>query len=186
MDNYKHNSDDIDKITIGGGCFWCIEVIFNEVKGIYSVIPGYSGGEIENPTYDKVITGKTNYAEVVQLSFNSKVISCEDILTIFWQIHDPTTLNKQGNDIGTQYRSVIFCHNDKQKEIVENIKKTVQKYYSNPIVTEITNLKNFYEAEDYHKNYYNQNLDNPYCMFVIKPKLNKFRKTFKLNHPPQN
>jgi peptide-methionine (S)-S-oxide reductase len=183
MINYKHN---LEKITIGGGCFWCIEAIFSETKGVHSAISGYSGGDIKNPSYNKVITGQTNYVEVVQLSFDPKVISCEEVLTIFWQVHDPTTINRQGSDIGTQYRSVVFYHNDKQKEIAEEVKKLAQKHYKNPIVTEITAIKNFYEAENYHKNYYNENPNNPYCILVINPKLYKFRQNFKLNRSTQH
>ena len=164
--------------TLGGGCFWCVEAIFERVEGVLSVKPGYAGGETLNPTYREICSGKTGHAEVAQIKYDSKVISFEKILEIFWKSHNPTTLNQQGNDIGTQYRSVIFYHNEKQKEIAEISKKKINlsKLWKNPIVTEITKLNNYSDAEDYHNDYYKNNPNQPYCVFVIKPKLEKLKK----------
>ena len=164
--------------TLGGGCFWCIEAVFERVEGVLSVKPGYAGGETLNPTYKEICSGKTGHAEVAQIEYDSKVISFEKILEIFWKSHDPTTLNRQGNDIGTQYRSVIFYHNKTQKEIAKISKKKVNasKLWKNPIVTEITKLNNYSDAEDYHNDYYKNNSNQPYCVFVIKPKLDKLIK----------
>lgn len=170
----------LETITLGGGCFWCTEAIFQRVKGVVSVISGYSGGTVPNPTYDAVCTGRTGHAEVVQITIDSSIISFQEILEIFFSIHDPTTLNRQGADIGTQYRSVIFYHNDEQKRIAEDMIKQLdsEKIWDNPIVTEIKKYKNFYKAEDYHQNYYNNNSHQPYCSFVISPKLQKLKKYF--------
>ena len=164
--------------TLGGGCFWCVEAIYQRVDGVLSVTPGYAGGHIKNPTYKEICTGKTGHAEVAQINYDSAIISFEEILNIFWQAHDPTTLNQQGNDIGTQYRSVIFYHNKEQKLIAIQSKSMANNsgYWKNPIVTEITKLNNYTDAEDYHHNYYNNNLDQPYCLFVIKPKLDKLER----------
>ncbi len=163
----------LQKATLGMGCFWCSEAIYQNLKGIKKVTPGYAGGMTKNPTYDDVCSGKTGHAEVIQLEFEPKEITYEDILSIFWRLHDPTTLNKQGADVGTQYRSVIFYHDDAQKKIAEKTKEKAQHGYTNPIVTSILPYENFYEAEDYHKNYFRNNQNNPYCRFVIKPKLQK-------------
>ena len=164
--------------TLGGGCFWCVEAVYQRVKGIESVKPGYGGGHTKNPTYKEICTGKTGHAEVAQIKFDKNIITYEQILNVFWQSHDPTTLNRQGNDVGTQYRSVIFYHNNEQKEIAEKSKKYADssKYWKNPIVTEITMLNNYSDAEDYHDNYYDNNPNQPYCLFVIRPKLNKLQK----------
>jgi len=164
--------------TLGGGCFWCVEAVYQRVKGIESVKPGYAGGDTKNPTYKEICTGKTGHAEVAQIKFDKNIITYEQILNVFWQSHDPTTLNRQGNDVGTQYRSVIFYHNNEQKEIAEKSKKYADssKYWKNPIVTEITMLNNYSDAEDYHDNYYENNPNQPYCLFVIRPKLNKLQK----------
>ena len=164
--------------TLGGGCFWCVEAIYQRVDGVLSVTPGYAGGHIKNPTYKEICTGKTGHAEVAQINYDSAIISFEEILNIFWQAHDPTTLNQQGNDIGTQYRSVIFYHNKEQKLIAIQSKSMANNsgYWKNPIVTEIIKLNNYTDAEDYHHNYYNNNLDQPYCLFVIKPKLDKLER----------
>ena len=164
--------------TLGGGCFWCVEAVYQRVQGIESVKPGYAGGHTKNPTYKEICTGKTGHAEVAQIFFNNNKISYEQILNIFWQAHDPTTLNRQGNDVGTQYRSVIFFHNDEQKMIAEKSLKEAEKsgYWENSIVTEITKLNNYTDAEDYHDNYYDNNPNQPYCLFVIKPKLNKLQR----------
>jgi peptide-methionine (S)-S-oxide reductase len=168
-------NDNLEIVTLASGCFWCSEAIFKRLKGVKSVVPGYSGGLVENPSYDLVCGGKTGHAESVQIEFDPKVISFERILDIFWHTHDPTTLNRQGNDVGTQYRSAIFYHNQKQKEIAEKSKKEIEKegVYKNSIVTEITPFNKFYAAEDYHKNYYDNNQDAPYCNFVIDPKVHK-------------
>lgn len=167
--------------TFGSGCFWCTEAIFLNVKGVEKVESGYSGGKVKNPTYREVCSGLTGHAEVIQLTYDPKVISYDELLEIFWQTHDPTTLNRQGADEGTQYRSVVFYHNDTQKTLAEGYKKklTEAKAFDDPIVTEISPFTTFYKAEDYHQNYYNLNGSAPYCSFVIKPKLDKFKKVFK-------
>ena len=161
--------------TLANGCFWCSEAIFKRFKGVKSVLPGYSGGIVENPSYEQVCTGKTGHAESIQIEFDPTVIPYEKILDVFWHTHDPTTLNRQGNDVGTQYRSAIFYHDQKQKEIAEKSKRGLEKVgvYKNSIVTEITPFKNFYVAEDYHKNYYEEHQDAPYCSVVINPKVRK-------------
>lgn len=168
-------NDKFEIATLANGCFWCSEAIFKRLKGVKSVLPGYSGGLVKNPSYDQVCTGKTAHAESIQIQFDPKVIPFERILDVFWHTHDPTTLNRQGNDVGTQYRSAIFYHNEKQKEIAEKSKKNLKKeaLYKDSIVTEITPFSNFYDAEDYHKNYYDKNQDAPYCNFIIDPKVRK-------------
>jgi len=168
-------------ITLGAGCFWCIEAVFQDLKGVVSATSGYSGGTVVNPSYKEVCTAQTGHAEVVQVTFDPKIVSLPEILEVFWQVHDPTTLNRQGNDAGTQYRSAIFFHNDYQRKIAEEykIKLDESHAFENPIVTEITAFSNYYKAEDYHQDYYNQNGDQPYCQFVVKPKLDKFHKVFK-------
>ena len=165
----------VEIATLANGCFWCSEAIFRRLKGVKSVLPGYAGGSIKNPSYDQVCTGTTGHAESTQIQFDPKIISFEKILDIFWHTHDPTTLNRQGSDVGTQYRSAIFYHNEKQKEVAEKSKKEVQAEgaYKDPIVTEICPFKIFYVAEDYHKNYYEEHKDAPYCNFVIDPKIHK-------------
>lgn len=163
--------------TFGGGCFWCTEAIFQEVKGIEKVVSGYSGGNVPgHPTYREICSGLTGHAEVVQVTFDADIISYEDIMVIFMTTHDPTTLNRQGADKGTQYRSVIYYHDEKQKEIAEVVTKEMQPYYENPIVTEISPLDVFYEAEKEHQDYYRNNQTQGYCSFVITPKLIKLRK----------
>ena len=166
--------------TLGGGCFWCLEAIYQDVKGVQHVASGYAGGEVVNPTYKAVCSGSTGHAEVIRVTYDPAVISYEDIFYIFWRIHDPTTLNRQGADVGTQYRSIILYLNDVQKQIAEKslAETTALKLWSNPIVTEIAPMTNFYEAETYHQNYYNDNGNQPYCRFVIDPKVKKFRKMF--------
>jgi peptide-methionine (S)-S-oxide reductase len=168
-------SNKFETATLANGCFWCSEAIFKRLKGVKSVISGYSGGIVKNPSYDQVCAGKTGHAESIQIEFDPKVIPFERILEVFWHTHDPTTLNRQGNDVGTQYRSAIFYHNQKQKEIAEKSKNELEKegIYHAPIVTEITPFSDFYEAEDYHKNYYDNNQDAPYCNFIIDPKVRK-------------
>ena len=163
--------------TIGGGCFWCTEAVFQKVKGVEKVVSGYAGGNAPGkPTYREICSGLTGHAEVIQITYDANVISYEDILVIFMTTHDPTTLNRQGADKGTQYRSVIFYHDNHQKEIAEKVIREVQPYYDDKIVTEISELPIFYEAEDYHQNYYNNNQNAGYCSFVIAPKLVKLRK----------
>lgn len=164
--------------TLGGGCFWCVEAVFQRIDGVIEVKPGYAGGHIKNPTYKEICTGTTGHAEVAQLKYDSTILSYEDILNIFWQAHDPTTLNRQGNDKGTQYRSVIFYHDEIQNEIAKSLLKKIEKLgvWPDPIITEITEINNYSDAEDYHKNYYNDNQNQPYCLFVIKPKLDKLEK----------
>lgn len=167
-----------DIATLGGGCFWCVEAVFQRIDGVLSVKPGYAGGDIKNPTYKQICTGNTGHAEVAKIEFDPKKITYSQILNVFWQSHDPTTLNRQGNDVGTQYRSVIFFHDESQREIAEKSKIYANKsgYWDNKIVTEITLLNNYSDAEDYHDNYYNNNPNQPYCLFVIKPKLDKLEK----------
>ncbi|SFZ89391.1 peptide-methionine (S)-S-oxide reductase [Flaviramulus basaltis] len=163
--------------TIGGGCFWCTEAVFQEVKGVEKVVSGYSGGNVPGrPTYREICSGLTGHAEVIQITFDSSIISYEDILIIFMTTHDPTTLNRQGADRGTQYRSVVFYHDDTQKEIAESVIEKVSNFYENPIVTEISPLEVFYEAEKEHQDYYRNNQSQGYCSFVITPKLAKLRK----------
>ena len=161
--------------TLGGGCFWCIEAVYQRLDGIISVVPGYAGGHSKTTTYKEVCTGKTGHAEVARIHYNNDILTYEQILNVFWQAHDPTTLNRQGNDVGTQYRSVIFYHNDEQKKIAINSKEKANKsgYWSDKIVTEVTKIFNYSDAEDYHNNYYDNNPNQPYCLFVIKPKLDK-------------
>ncbi|GET21766.1 peptide-methionine (S)-S-oxide reductase MsrA [Prolixibacter denitrificans] len=170
-----------DTATFGEGCFWCSEAIFSELKGVKKAISGYSGGTVKNPSYREVCTGKTGHAECVQVIYNPKSISYPELLKVFWQTHDPTTLNRQGHDVGTQYRSVIFYHNERQKELAEEYKQKLNSagIWNNPIVTEITKFEAFYPAENYHQDYYENNTNQPYCQLVITPKLEKFRKVFK-------
>jgi peptide-methionine (S)-S-oxide reductase len=171
-----------DTITLGGGCFWCTEAIYQRLNGVISVTSGYAGGKIANPTYREVCSGLTGHAESVQIVYDSNVISLAEILQVFFKTHDPTTLNRQGADEGTQYRSVIFYRNDEQKKVAEDIKQGLDKSgaYNSAIVTEITPFTNFYKAEDYHQNYYNQNKNsNSYCQIVIVPKIEKFEHYFK-------
>lgn len=176
----KITSSNLDTAIFGAGCFWCVEAIFQELNGVQSVEAGYSGGTVENPSYEQVCTNTTGHAEVARIIFDPSVISYDDLLEVFWTTHDPTTLNRQGADVGEQYRSVIFYLNDTQKESAEKSKKDVApKIWDDPIVTSIEPLKNFYIAEDYHQNYYNNNSNKSYCQYVINPKLEKFRKKFK-------
>ncbi|MEO9967977.1 MAG: peptide-methionine (S)-S-oxide reductase MsrA [Reichenbachiella sp.] len=166
--------------TFGNGCFWCTEAIFQELKGVSKAVSGYMGGEVENPTYKEICTGTTGHAEVLQISYNPSKITFEELLEVFWKTHDPTTLNRQGNDVGTQYRSAVFYHSDEQKEIATDYKKKLDESgpWSDPIVTEITEAVTFYPAENYHQEYFNLNGSQPYCNFVIRPKVEKFRTVF--------
>jgi peptide-methionine (S)-S-oxide reductase len=172
----------IDKevTTLGGGCFWCLEAVFDELNGVESVESGYAGGWIPNPGYKLVCTGTTGHAEVTQITFDPQVVAFEDILKVFFTIHNPTTLNRQGADVGSQYRSAIFYHSEEQKKIAEKVIKELseEKLWPDPIVTEVVPLKKFYPAEDYHQEYYANNQDQPYCMAVVAPKVAKFRKLF--------
>jgi peptide-methionine (S)-S-oxide reductase len=170
-----------DTATFAAGCFWCVEAVFQELKGVHSVTSGYTGGKIKNPTYREVCSGLTGHAEACQIVYDPSIISYDDLLEAFWKSHDPTTLNRQGSDQGTQYRSAIFYHNEEQKNKAESYKAKLnaEKAFDNPIVTAISPAEAFFIAEDYHQNYFNQNGNAPYCSFVIAPKLEKFRKVFK-------
>lgn len=178
--NSNTMNDQLEIATFGNGCFWCTEAIFQQLDGVESVLPGYTGGDSKNPSYKEICTGTTGHAEVIQIAFDPKIISYRELLDVFFYTHDPTTLNRQGNDVGTQYRSAIFYLNSAQKEeAVKMIDQlTVEKVYDNPIVTEVTALDVFYEAEDYHVNYYNNNKNQGYCRAVINPKLDKFMKKY--------
>lgn len=180
-ENEMTDISNTDTATFGSGCFWCTEAIFQELNGVISVESGYSGGKRANPTYDQVSSGASGHAEVTQIVYEPEKISFEDLLEVFWKTHDPTTLNRQGADVGTQYRSIIFYHNAKQKELAEKYKAELDSSgaWDNPIVTEISPYTTFYKAENYHQNYYNNNPNAAYCTFVIGPKLEKFRKVFK-------
>jgi peptide-methionine (S)-S-oxide reductase len=175
-----NESKNMDTITLGAGCFWCIEAVFSELKGVESVVAGYAGGFVKNPSYKEVCSGTTGHAEVAQIIYNPSLISLGDILEVFWKTHDPTTLNRQGADVGTQYRSSIFYHNEKQGNEAKSYKVQLidSEAWENPIVTEILPISNYSAAENYHQNYYSQNPGNSYCTFVIQPKLDKFRKVF--------
>ena len=179
--NTTIKQQNMDTITFGAGCFWCVEAIFSDLNGVDKVISGYAGGTVKNPSYKEVCTGNTGHAEVCQVIYNPEIITYKELLEVFWQVHDPTTLNRQGGDVGTQYRSAIFYHTNEQKEIAEEYKKVLnnEKVFPNPIVTEITAFTNFYPAEDYHQDYFELNGENPYCQAVVRPKLEKFRKVFK-------
>ena len=172
---------ELEKVTLGGGCFWCTEAVYLELKGVIDVKPGYSGVDVNNPTYEQVCTETTGHAEVIQISFDPEIISVTEILEVFFMTHNPTTLNRQGTDVGTQYRSAIFYHSEKQKEIAEKVIKLFNedKVYKNTIVTEITAFNKFYPAEDYHVNYFARNKNQGYCQFVVAPKVDKFKKIFK-------
>lgn len=167
-----------EEIVLGGGCFWCLDASYRLVNGVMEVISGYTGGHTLHPNYQDVSSGNTGHAEVVKIVFDTSILSLEDILEIFWAIHDPTTLNRQGNDVGTQYRSAVFYSNGKQKEIAENSVQKTQKLWNDPVVTEIQPLVAFYPAEDYHQNYFAKNPNQAYCQVVINPKLAKLRESF--------
>jgi peptide-methionine (S)-S-oxide reductase len=175
------NMDNLQIATFGSGCFWCTEAIFERLNGVVKVESGYSGGKVENPTYEEVCTGTTGHAEVTQVTYDPSIITFDELLEVFWKTHDPTTLNRQGNDVGTQYRSVIFYHDEEQKELAVKYKAELDKsgVWDNPIVTEISPFINFYSAEKYHQDYYNNNPNQGYCTFVITPKVEKFEKIFK-------
>lgn len=181
-----HNQTNIDLkqvevTTLGGGCFWCTEAVFSEITGVVNIEPGYSGGEIANPTYEKVSTGTTKHAEVVQVTFNPNIVTFKEILNVFFSIHDPTALNRQGVDVGTQYRSVIFYHTGEQKATAQKLIEELYnaKVYDAPIVTQVKPFKAFFKAEDYHKDYFKQNPEKPYCKLFIVPKIAKLRKSMR-------
>lgn len=168
-----------DTATFGAGCFWCVEAVFQELRGVLKVESGYSGGEVDNPTYKQICYENTGHAEVTRIVYDPSVITFEELLEVFWATHDPTTLNRQGNDVGTQYRSVIFYHNDEQRQLAErSLKEVAQPLWDNKVVTEISPLINYFPAEDYHQNYYSENPNQGYCRVIINPKVIKFRKQF--------
>jgi peptide-methionine (S)-S-oxide reductase len=174
------NNNNNDTITLGAGCFWCIEAVFQQIKGVNSVESGYVNGKVKNPTYREICSGLTGHAEVVQISYDANVVSFQSILEVFWGTHDPTTLNRQGADRGTQYRSGIFYHTEEQRQIAEALKTELNNkhVFDNPIVTEITPVGTFYKAENYHQDYFETNGSEPYCRIVIQPKLDKLKKVF--------
>ncbi len=167
--------------TFGAGCFWCVEAVYQRLEGVVAVESGYEGGRVDKPTYEQVCSGQTGHAEVCRIRFDPKKVTFDELLEVFWKTHDPTTLNRQGNDSGTQYRSVVFYHNDKQRELAETYKKKLNEAgaFKDPIVTEISPTKTFYKAEDYHQNYFNENPRASYCRFVVGPKVAKFKAVFK-------
>jgi peptide-methionine (S)-S-oxide reductase len=179
--NSVMNNAQLDTATFGAGCFWCVDAVFRELKGVVSVESGYSGGKIKNPAYREVCSGLTGHAEVCRIVFNPSEISFPELLSVFWQVHDPTTLNRQGADEGTQYRSVVFYHSEQQRKEAEDYKKKLDEAgsFASKIVTEISPAAPFYPAEDFHQDYFSQNGSQPYCKFVIEPKMEKFRKVFK-------
>ena len=170
----------IEKAILGNGCFWCTEAIFKQINGVIKVTSGYSGGHMNNPDYKSVCTGQTGHAECLEIEYNAEIVKFEDLLEVFWKTHDPTTLNRQGGDIGTQYRSVIFYHDAKQLEIAKAYKEQLElsNTYKDPIITIFEPFNNFFPAEDYHQNYYAENGHNPYCEMVVRPKVEKFQKIF--------
>jgi len=170
--------DNIETAVLGGGCFWCTEAVFQNLKGVTSVLPGYTGGSVPNPTYEMVCDGGTGHIEAAEIKFDPSVISYENLLEVFFATHDPTTMNRQGNDVGEQYRSAIFFTTDQQKSEAEKFIASIQKDYDRPIVTQIRPLEKFYVAENYHQDYFNRNPGNPYCSAVISPKLKKFKEKF--------
>lgn len=174
------DTNNLEVATLGGGCFWCLEAVFDQMVGVEDVVSGYAGGHVPNPTYEAVCTGTTGHAEVVQVTFDPNQVSFREILQVFFTIHDPTTLNRQGNDVGPQYRSAIFYHNETQKDVAAAVmgELAAEQIWDNPIVTEIAPLDVFYPAENYHQEYYANNQFQPYCMFVVAPKVKKFREKF--------
>jgi len=170
----------LETATVANGCFWCTEAVFKRLKGVQSAVSGYAASQVEKPSYKQVCAGTTGAAEAIQITYDPSIISYATLLEIFWQVHDPTTLNRQGNDVGTQYRSAIFYHNDEQKRIALESKEAIDTSgtYKNPVVTEITSFTNFYPAEDYHNDYYDLNRSQPYCFLVVDPKVKKFLKMY--------
>lgn len=181
MNTLKKANENLETITLAGGCYWCVEAIYEQLDGVTSAVSGFAGGKIENPSYDDVSSGRTGYAEVVQITYDKTKTNLDEIFQIFFTVHDPTTLNRQGADVGTQYRSAIFYKNDAQKKAAQSIiaALTKAKAYDDPIVTTLEPLTKFYKAEDYHQNYYQNNKNQPYCQMVIQPKMEKFEKVFK-------
>ncbi|MEP6595679.1 MAG: peptide-methionine (S)-S-oxide reductase MsrA [Ginsengibacter sp.] len=181
MEEATLDTQKLETATFGNGCFWCTEAIFQQLEGVAKVTSGYSGGHVANPTYEQVCEKNTGHAEALNIVYDKNKITFDELLEVFWQTHDPTTLNKQGNDVGPQYRSAIFYHTEEQKEKAEKYKEKLDKSgsWGKPIVTEISPFKNFYPAEDYHQNYFKNNGGQPYCYYVIRPKMDKFRKVFK-------
>ncbi|MDQ6529663.1 peptide-methionine (S)-S-oxide reductase MsrA [Flavobacterium sp. LHD-85] len=177
----QNKKANLETITLGGGCYWCVEAVYENLDGVKSVVSGFSGGKVANPTYEEVCTGETGHAEVVQITYDKNVTDINEIFKVFFTVHDPTTLNRQGADVGTQYRSVIFYKNDEQKKAAQSIIAELNKakVYNSPIVTKVEPFKVFYKAEDYHQNYYANNKNQPYCKMVIQPKIEKFEKVFK-------
>lgn len=177
----QNKKANLETITLGGGCYWCVEAVYENLDGVKSVVSGFSGGKTVNPTYEEVCTGETGHAEVVQITYDKNITNINEIFKVFFTVHDPTTLNRQGADVGTQYRSVIFYKNDEQKKAAQSIIAELNKakVYNTPIVTKLEPFKVFYKAEDYHQNYYANNKNQPYCKMVIQPKLEKFEKVFK-------
>lgn len=186
MNSEKISETKIDTAIFGAGCFWCVEAVFQQIKGVEKVESGYTGGTVKNPSYKEVCTGQTGHAEVCRILYNPDEVTFEELLEVFWGSHDPTTINRQGNDVGTQYRSAIFYTNENQRVTAEQWKKKLneEKAFENPVVTEIVPEKEFYAAEDYHQNYFNENGEQPYCALIIKPKIDKVKKVFaaKLKH----
>ena len=178
--NPSVQSENIEAITVGGGCFWCLEAVYNGLQGVLKVESGYSGGSVPNPSYEAVCSGRTGHAEVVQVTFDPAIVSYQEILKVFFAIHDPTTLNRQGADVGTQYRSVIFYHDEEQKVVAEELiaRLEMDQLWSQPIVTEVAALEAYYRAEEYHQDYFKNNQSQPYCQAVVSPKVAKFRKEF--------
>ncbi len=177
----SENKSTESQATFGGGCYWCVETLFAELNGVKDVVSGFSGGDVVNPSYKEVCTGRTGHAEVIRITFDSDVISFQELLTVFFSVHDPTTLNRQGADVGTQYRSVVFYHNEEQKKETQAMIAELeqQNVFDDPIVTEVSPLTNYFQAESNHQDYYNNNPNQPYCRMVINPKVDKFRKAFK-------
>ena len=178
--NGSRSSDGYPLATLAGGCFWCLEAVYNEMRGVESVVSGYAGGHDPDPTYEKVCSETTGHAEVVQIAFDPDMVSFRELLEVFFTIHDPTTLNRQGNDVGTQYRSAVYYHDEEQRLIADEVieEMTVAEVWDDPIVTEVTALDTFYEAEEYHQQYFEKNPYQPYCFVVVRPKVSKFRKKF--------
>jgi len=174
-------TSNFETITVGGGCYWCVEAVYENLNGVKSVVSGFSGGKVANPTYEEVCTGTTGHAEVVQITYDKNVTDLNEIFQVFFTVHDPTTLNRQGADVGTQYRSVIFYKSEEQKKAAQSIITELNKakVYNSPIVTKVEPFSKFYKAEDYHQNYYANNKNQPYCKMVIQPKMEKFEKIFK-------
>ncbi len=181
QNNKNIKQTNLETITLGGGCYWCVEAVYENLNGVKSVVSGFSGGKTINPSYKEVCTGRTGHAEVVQISYDKTITNLDEILKVFFTVHDPTTLNRQGADVGTQYRSIIFYHNENQKQVAQKIIVALNKakVYDSPIVTAVEPFTKFYKAEPYHQDYFENNRDQPYCRMVIQPKIDKFEKVFK-------